>query len=85
MDCVVIALYREGSLTHVAPTVGRSSETLVVSLMKGGLELRPIVLRDLNRLSEMPWLYGRQIEHEESVTAVLLDEKTPGPRWSRAW
>ncbi|HZO52501.1 MAG TPA: cob(I)yrinic acid a,c-diamide adenosyltransferase [Bryobacteraceae bacterium] len=69
----------------VARTVCRRAERLVVGLMEGGLELQPNVLKYLNRLSDLLWLYGRQIEHAAGVTAVLRDEKTPGPRWSRAW
>ncbi len=85
VDGAELVLYREGSASKVGRTVGRSLATLVVSLMEGGLELQPNLLCYLNRLSDLLWLYGRQIEHVEGLTAVLRDEKTLPPRWSRAW
>jgi cob(I)alamin adenosyltransferase len=69
----------------VARTVCRRAERLVVGLIEGGMVLQPNVLRYLNRLSDLLWLYGRQIEKEAGVDAKLRDESTPGPRWSRAW
>jgi len=69
----------------VARTVCRRSERLVVGLMEGGLELQPNVLRYLNRLSDLLWLFGRQIEKEMGKDARLRDESKPGPKWSRAW
>lgn len=69
----------------VARTVCRRAERLVVGLMEDGLTLQPNVLRYLNRLSDLLWLFGRQIEKEEGKDAHLRDESTPGPRWSRAW
>jgi cob(I)alamin adenosyltransferase len=69
----------------VARTVCRRAERLVVGLIEGGMVLQPNVLRYLNRLSDLLWLYGRQIEKEAGVDAKLRDASTPGPRWSRAW
>ena len=69
----------------VARTVCRRAERLVVRLMEDGLDLQPSVLRYLNRLSDLLWLYGRQIEHAAGLNAKLRDENAPGPRWSRAW
>lgn len=69
----------------VARTVCRRAERLVVGLIEGGMTLQPNVLRYLNRLSDLLWLYGRQIDKEAGADARLRDESTPGPRWSRAW
>ncbi len=69
----------------VARTICRRAERLVVGLMEGGMTLQPNVLRYLNRLSDLLWLYGRQIEKEAGVDARLRDGATAGPRWSRAW
>ena len=69
----------------VARTVCRRGERLVVGLIEGGMELQPNVLRYLNRLSDLLWLFGRQIDHAEGKDARLRGEDRPGPRWSRAW
>jgi len=45
----------------------------------------PNVLRYLNRLSDLLWLFGRLIEIERSVNSSLRDPQDSGPRWSRAW
>ena len=69
----------------VARTVCRRAERLVVGLMDTGMPLQPNVLRYLNRLSDLLWLLGRQIEREEGKDARLRGEDQPGPKWSRAW
>lgn len=69
----------------VARTICRRSERLVVGLVEGGLEVQPNVVRYLNRLSDLLWLYGRQIEHELGKDSRLRDDAHGGPRWSRAW
>ncbi len=69
----------------VARTVCRRAERLAVSLTDAGVSLQPNVLRYLNRLSDLLWLYGRQLEKEAGVDARLRDKSTAGPRWSRAW
>ena len=69
----------------VARTVCRRAERLAVGLKESGIDLQPNVLRYLNRLSDLLWLYGRQVEKEAGVDARLRDESSPGPRWSRAW
>jgi cob(I)alamin adenosyltransferase len=69
----------------VARTVCRRSERLVVGLIEDGLAVQPNVVRYLNRLSDLLWLFGRQIEKEMGKDARLRDENTPGPKWSRAW
>jgi cob(I)alamin adenosyltransferase len=69
----------------VARTICRRSERLVVGLMEGSMPLQPNILRYLNRLSDLLWLFGRQIECARGKDARLRDETTQGPRWSRAW
>jgi cob(I)alamin adenosyltransferase len=68
----------------VARTVCRRTERLAVRLTHEGVALQPNVLRYLNRLSDLLWLFGRAIEMEEGVDSRLR-EKSPGGRWSRAW
>jgi cob(I)alamin adenosyltransferase len=69
----------------VARTICRRSERLVVGLGENGLPIQPNVLRYLNRLSDLLWLFGRQIEKEEGKDASLRDPSNKGPKWSRAW
>jgi len=69
----------------VARTVCRRSERQIVSLREKGTELPPNVLRYLNRLSDLLWLFGRLIELRAGVDARLRDGGDSGPRWSRAW
>ena len=69
----------------VARTICRRAERLVVGLMEDGMSLQPNILRYLNRLSDLLWLMGRQLEKEAGKDARLRDESRPGPRWSRAW
>ena len=69
----------------VARTVCRRAERLVVGLIEGGMDLQPNVLRYINRLSDLLWLFGRQIEVGLGKDAKLRGEEHKGPRWSRAW
>jgi len=69
----------------VARTICRRAERLVVGLIEDGMSLQPNILRYLNRLSDLLWLMGRQLEKEAGKDARLRDESRPGPRWSRAW
>jgi cob(I)alamin adenosyltransferase len=73
------------SAYDVARTVCRRAERLVVGLRREGIEIQDNVLRYLNRLSDVLWLFGRLIEHRLGLDARLRDASTPGPRWSRAW
>ena len=67
----------------VARTVCRRAERLVVDLVESGNDVQPNVLRYLNRLSDLLWLFGRLIEHRLGLDAKLRENA--GPRWSRAW
>jgi cob(I)alamin adenosyltransferase len=69
----------------VARTICRRAERLVVGLIEGGIQLQPNVLRYLNRLSDLLWLFARQLDAEAGKDARLRDESDSGPRWSRAW
>jgi cob(I)alamin adenosyltransferase len=69
----------------VARTICRRAERQVVALRASGVELQVNVLRYLNRLSDVLWLFGRLIEHQLGLDARLREGGVPGPRWSRAW
>ncbi len=69
----------------VARTTCRRVEREVVRLMESGEEVDSKVVAYLNRLSDLLWLFGRQLEKDAGVNGRLRDEKHPGPRWSRAW
>ncbi len=69
----------------VARTICRRSERLMVGLKESGDDFQPNVIRYLNRLSDLLWLFGRQIEKEEGKDATLRSADNAGPRWSRAW
>ena len=68
----------------VARTVCRRAERLAVRL---SLEepIAPNVLRYLNRLSDLLWLFGRLIEVQRSLESGLRNAEHPGGRMSRAW
>ena len=67
----------------VARTICRRAERQAVRLMDEGVALQPNVLRYLNRLSDLLWLFGRLIETEQGIDSRLREGS--GPRWSRAW
>jgi cob(I)alamin adenosyltransferase len=67
----------------LARTVCRRAERLAVRVSTEGTLIPPNVLRYLNRLSDLLWLYGRLLELEKNVDAKL--RTNDGPRWSRAW
>jgi cob(I)alamin adenosyltransferase len=67
----------------LARTVCRRAERLAVRVSTEGTIIPGNVLRYLNRLSDLLWLYGRLIELEKNVDSKL--RTNDGPRWSRAW
>jgi len=69
----------------VARTICRRAERLTVRLKDENVPIQPNVLRYLNRLSDLLWLFGRQIEVESGVDSRLRDAADSGARWSRAW
>ena len=70
----------------VARTVCRRAERGVVRLLEAGEQAAPAVLPYLNRLSDLLWLIGRQIERDAGVSGSLRSMTgKEGNRWSRAW
>jgi cob(I)alamin adenosyltransferase len=67
----------------LARTVCRRAERLAVRVSTEGTLIVPNVLRYLNRLSDLLWLYGRFIELQKNIDSRLRTDD--GPRWSRAW
>lgn len=70
---------------EIARTVCRRAERHTVRLAESGDSVDPQVLAYLNRLSDVIWLLGRLLELEAGVDSRLRDDKTAGPRWSKAW
>ena len=60
-----------------------ATERMAVLLSLEGTLIAANVLRYLNRLSDLLWLYGRLLELEKNVDSKL--RTNAGPRWSRAW
>ena len=77
--------HTEAAAYDVARTVCRRAERLAVGVRERGIEVQPNVLRYLNRLSDLLWLFGRLLELRAGVNAKLRDDAQGGPRWSRAW
>ncbi len=75
----------ESAAFEVARTVCRRAERCIVRLAESGAEIHEHALAYINRLSDLIWLFARQIELEAEVDSRLRDEKKSGPRWSRAW
>ena len=73
------------AVLDVARTVCRRTERATVRLVQAGVAIEPNVLRYLNRLSDLLWLFGRQIELELGVNSKLRQSDNEGGRWSRAW
>ena len=75
----------DGAALDVARTICRRAERLATGLMETGIISNPYILAYLNRLSDLLWLFGRQIEARRGVDSKLRSADNPGPRWSRAW
>lgn len=75
----------ESAAMDVARTGCRRAERLAVRLFEDGQVTNPHILAYLNRLSDLLWLFGRQLELAAGANAALRDPEKPGPRWSRAW
>jgi cob(I)alamin adenosyltransferase len=69
----------------VARTVCRRAERCVIRLREAGEEVSDEVVRYLNRLSDLLWLFGRLLELRAGVNSRLRDAAHKGPRWSKAW
>jgi cob(I)alamin adenosyltransferase len=75
----------DSAAMDVARTICRRVERLAVGLFEEGILTNPNILSYLNRLSDLLWLFGRQLEHAAGVNAALRPADKPGNRWSRAW
>lgn len=75
----------ESAAMDVARTVCRRVERLAVGLLDDKVIQNPSVIVYLNRLSDLLWLLGRQLELHAGVDSSLRPSEHPGPRWSRAW
>lgn len=75
----------ESAAFEVARTVCRRAERCIVRLIESGSAVHPQSLPYINRLSDLIWLFARQIELEAGVDSRLREEQKAGPRWSRAW
>lgn len=58
---------RESALFDVARTVCRRAERAVVGMAEGGCAVNAEIIRYLNRLSDLCWLYARYIETQAGV------------------
>lgn len=77
--------HAESAAFEVARTVCRRAERCVVRLIESGAAIHPQALPFINRLSDLIWLFARQIELECGVDSRLRDEQHAGAKWSRAW
>jgi len=75
----------DSAAMDVARTICRRTERLAVALSEAGELQNPNILAYLNRLSDLLWLFGRQLELAAGVNAALRPTDKPGNRWSRAW
>jgi cob(I)alamin adenosyltransferase len=69
----------------MARSVCRRAERSVVRLREAGEEVSDEVVRYLNRLSDLLWLFGRALELRAGVDSKLRDESHQGNQFSRAW
>ena len=71
---------------NLARTVCRRAERAVVRLAESEAGVQPAILAYLNRLSDLLWLFARQLEHEAGINSSLREQTGKGGnRWSRAW
>lgn len=75
----------ESAAFEVARTVCRRAERAIVRLAETRAAVHPQTIPYINRLSDLIWLFGRQIELETGVDSRLRDDQHKGARWSRAW
>ena len=71
---------------NLARTVCRRAERAVVRLAESEDAVQPAILAYLNRLSDLLWLFARQLEHDAGINSSLREQTGKGGnRWSRAW
>ena len=61
-----------------------SKAALAVRLTDEGFSIQPNVLRYLNRVSDLLWLFGRLVEVELQIDSRLREDDNKGPHWLRA-
>jgi cob(I)alamin adenosyltransferase len=69
----------------LARSVCRRAERSVIRLRETGEEVSDEVVRYLNRLSDLLWLFGRVLELRAGIDSKLRDEAHRGNQFSRAW
>jgi cob(I)alamin adenosyltransferase len=69
----------------LARSICRRAERCVVRLRETGEEVSDEVVRYLNRLSDLLWLFGRALELRAGIDSRLRDESRGGNKFSRAW
>jgi len=84
-DWSVPGAHSESAAFEVARTVCRRAERAIVRLAESGAAVHPQTIPYVNRLSDLIWLFGRQIELQAGVESRLRDGQQKGARWSRAW
>jgi cob(I)alamin adenosyltransferase len=84
-DWAIPGEHAASAALDVARTICRRAERRVVQLVESGAEISAELLAYLNRLSDLLWILGRQIEVEAGVDAALRTPAADGPKWSRAW
>lgn len=77
--------HTEAAAFEVARTVCRRAERAIVRLAESAPVLPEHALAYINRLSDLIWLFGRQLELDAGVDSRLRDENHKGARWSKAW
>lgn len=77
--------HTQSAAFEVARTVCRRAERCIVRLSESGAEIHAHALPYINRLSDLIWLFARQIEIEANIDSRLRDEKKVEKGWSRAW
>ena len=84
-DWAIPGEHAASAALDVARTVCRRAERRVVQLAESGAGVGADLLAYLNRLSDLLWILGRQVEVAAGVDAALRTREAGGPKWSRAW
>lgn len=77
--------HRESAAFEMARAVCRRAERCIVRLAESDVDIPKPALAYINRLSDLLWLFARQIEVDAGVDSGLRDEQHKGGSWSRAW
>jgi cobalamin transport system ATP-binding protein len=78
--------HRAAAAFDMARTVCRRAERALVRLKEAGDVTQTGILAYVNRLSDLLWLFGRKLEHDEGISGSLREVTgKSGNRFSRAW